>query len=427
MKKLVIFICALVISNGMYAQKDELKALEKALKKEEFAQAKQAIGPAEGMLGNMDDKMKAKFYFLKAQALYAGGNVNDEDLDALIKSLEDLSNAQKAMGKFSYSEDAGVIASGLYDTYARKAQDAVDKKNNSLASKRFEEMYRIKPQDTTMLYYAASYAVNDGDYDTSLKYYKELIDLGYTGITTNYYATNVETGVEEYFSTVENRNIAVLSKEYKNPRMEKTTSRQAEITKNIALIYVAQDKPDLALEYMDDARKANPDDLGLLLSEANVHLKMGDKEKFKALMEEATTKDPDNAELQYNLGVLAAEGGNNEDAKKYYEKAIALDPNYADAYTNMAVVILSGEEAIVEEMNGLGTSAADNRRYDELKEERLKLYEASIPYLEKALELKSANISAAQTLMNIYSAMGQTDKYKAMKARVEEMEAATGN
>ena len=92
----------------------------------------------------------------------------------------------------------------------------------------------------------------------------------------------------------------------------------------------------------------------------------------------------------------------------------------------MAVVILSGEEKIVEEMNGLGMSSADNRRYDELKEERTNLYNTAIPYLEKSLELNNTNLNAAQTLMNIYSALGETDKYKAMKEKVTELEAGAG-
>ena len=46
--------------------------------------------------------------------------------------------------------------------------------------------------------------------------------------------------------------------------------------------------------------------------------------------------------------------------------------------------------------------------------------------LEKALELRASNIDAARTLMNIYSAIGETDKFKAMKVKVEEMEANAG-
>ena len=425
MKKLVTILCALVISFGALAQKNEVKALEKAIKKEDYAAAKAALQAAQPLEGSMDDKTKEKYLYLKATALYAGGTCTDADL---MKSLEALAEIQEMKkGNSKYQDEIKELTDGMYAEYSREAQSAIDQNDNKTAAKRFEQIYRIKPSDTTMLYYAASYAVNGGDYDTSLKYYNELVDLGFTGIQMNYYATNVASGQEEVFNDERSRDFMLKSKEYNNPRDAMSTSKRGEIVKNIALIYVAQGKNDEALAAMSEARRENPDDLGLLLSEANVHLKMGDKEKFKTLMEEATKQDPNNAELQYNLGVLAAEGGDAKAAEAYYKRAIELNPNYGDAYTNMAVVILAGEEAIVEEMNGLGTSSADNKRYDELKDERSNLYKSAIPYLEKSLELNKTNINAAQTLVNIYGVLGETEKMKAMKTRVAEMEAAAGN
>ena len=325
MKKLVTIVCALVISIGAFAQKDEVKALEKAIKKGDYAAAKAALQVAQPLEASMDDKTKDKYLYLSAQALYAGGTCTDDDLMNTVEALNSIGEKSK------YSEDAGELRESIFAEVSRKAQSAAGEENNKVAAKRFEQLYRIKPADTTWLYYAASYAVNDGDYDTSLEYYHELKDLGYTGIKTNFMATKKETGVEEYFSSKKQMDLAVLSKEYINPRTEKQASKKAEIVKNIALIYVAQGKDDAALEAMAEARKENPDDLGLLLSEANVYLKMGDRDKFKALMEEATKQDPNNAELLYNLVVLAADGGDNEAAKNYYEKAIALNPNYTDA------------------------------------------------------------------------------------------------
>ena len=252
--------------------------------------------------------------------------------------------------------------------------------------------------------------------------------MDYSGVQMTYYATNIESGEEQSFADKANRDFTVKTlKTHNKPRDDKSSSKKAEIVKNIALIYVSQGEDEKALAAMADARKENPDDLGLLLSEANVHLKMGNRDKFKMMMEEATAKDPDNAELQYNLGVLAAEAGNVEESKKYYKKAIALDPKYVDAYNNLAVIILGGEAAIVEEMNGLGTSSADNRKYDELKEKRSGLYREAIPFLQKALELKSSNLDAAKTLMNIYSVLGETDKMNEMKATIETIKSATGN
>ena len=58
-------------------------------------------------------------------------------------------------------------------------------------------------------------------------------------------------------------------------------------------------------------------------------------------------------------------------------------------------------------------------RYDELREERQNIYKSAIPYLTKALEINSESINAAQTLMNIYSVLGETEKFKVLKEKVD--------
>ena len=410
------FVLLLAVTSMSFAQKNEIKAIEKAIKNSNFADAKSVVSDAESIIGNMDDKTKAKFYYLKAQALYANGAGTDANIDEAISSLDALKDLESKMGKLKYTQQANEMKSSMMNSFLTKANDAFTNKDYKTAAKGFEKVYRMSPKDTLYLYYAASSAVTSQDYDTALDYYIQLKNMGYRGEQMNYYATNVETGVEEAFGDKTARDFSVKAKLHNNPRDVKSEPKTAEIVKNIALIYVSQGENEKALGAMADARAENPDDLGLLLSEANVHLKMGNRDKFKSLMEEATKKDPNNAELFYNLGVLAADAGNVEESKKYYEKAISLNPNYVDAYNNLAVVILAGEASIVEQMNSLGTSSADNRKYDELKEERTRLYRDAIPYLEKALELRKTNIDAATTLMNIYSALGETDKFKAMRA-----------
>ncbi|WP_400079126.1 tetratricopeptide repeat protein [Winogradskyella sp. R77965] len=426
MKKLIALVLLVVVTSMSFAQKNEVKAIEKALKNSNFGDAKSALAAAEALKGNMDDKTKTKFYYLKAQALYAEGQGSDADIDEAISTLDMLKDLESSIGKLKYTEDANTMKTGMMNSFLTKANDAFTNKNYEVAAKGFEKVYRMSPTDTLYLYYAATSAVSVPDYDTALDYYIELNNMGYSGEKMNYYATNVETGVEEAFGDKKSRDFSVQAKLHKDPKDEMSEAKTAEIVKNIALIYVSQEKNEKALGAMADARAENPDDIGLLLSEANVHLKMGNRDKFKALMEEATKKDPNNAELFYNLGVLAAEAGNTEESLNYYKKAIEINPNYVDAYNNMAVSILSGEAAIVEEMNGLGTSSADNKKYDELKEKRTQLYNDAIPFLEKALELKNTNIDAARTLMNIYSALGEMDKFKAMKAKIETMEASAG-
>lgn len=417
-------VLTLALTTMSFAQKNEIKAIEKALKSSNFADAKSAVSAAEALMANMDDKTKAKFYFLKAKALYANGTATDSDIDLSIETINQLKNHEAKIGKLKYTAQANELTDAMFKSALEKANDSYTKKDYKSAAGKFEKVYKMSPKDTIYLYYAASSAVNAKDYETSLKYYNTLKDIGFTDIRMNYYATKKDTGEQELFGDKATRDFYIKAKSHNNPVDKKTESKRAEIVKNIALIYVSQGQDDKALAAMADARAENPDDFGLLLSEANVHLKLGNTDKFKTLMQEATLKDPNNPELQFNLGVLSSDAGEVDEALNYYNKAIEIDPKYVDAYINASVAILGGEQAIVEEMNNLGTSAADNRKYDELKEKRSDLYRSAIPYLEKALDLNKTNVDAAKTLMNIYSVLGEMDKFKEMKAKIQEIESA---
>ena len=172
---------------------------------------------------------------------------------------------------------------------------------------------------------------------------------------------------------------------------------------------------------MKDARAENPDDMSLLRAEADMVYKMGNIERYNELMQELIESDPNNPEIYFNLGVASASKGDKVKATEYYNKAIELKPDYGAALINIASIMLEDEAKIVEEMNGLGTSNADNKRYDLLKQKRKDLYLNVLPYLESALKTRTDNVELVRTLMNIYTQTGQDAKFKNMKARLEQM------
>ena len=94
---------------------------------------------------------------------------------------------------------------------------------------------------------------------------------------------------------------------------------------------------------------------------------MGERERYQELIIEALEQDPNNAVLYFNLGVVNSETGDKVKSREFYEKAIELDPKMENAYLNLVALILEDESSIVEQMNSLGTSRADNAKYDELK------------------------------------------------------------
>ncbi|WP_418513180.1 tetratricopeptide repeat protein [Corallibacter sp.] len=413
MKNTLIVALSLSVTTFSFAQKKELKTAEKAIKNANYAEAKTALGQAKSLMSSMDDKLKDKYNFLNAKALYANGTGSQSDINEALTSLESVSD--------NYASELSELKTAMENDFLTKANEAYKSNNFSLATDKFEQLYRVVPSDTTYLYYAAVSAVSGQDYDAALNHYLKLSDLGYTGQEKQYYATNVETGEEEVFDKA-TRDILVKGDDYIKPVDRMTESKLAEITKNIALIYVNLDKNDEAIAAIKKARANEPSDVNLILTEANLQYKMGNTDAYKSLIEEAIELDPNNIDLFYNLGVLSAESGNNEKAKEYYNKVIEMDPTYVNAQTNIAALILDEEKDIIEEMNGLGSSAADNKRYDELKEERMNVYKSAIPYLEAVLKINPDDVQVTKTLMNIYSAIDNTAKFKALKAKLETLE-----
>ncbi|MGB6267417.1 MAG: tetratricopeptide repeat protein, partial [Olleya sp.] len=297
-----------------------------------------------------------------------------------------------------------------------KANDLYTTKEFGKAAVAFENLYNVNKKEEVYLYYAAASSLNEQDMDGALKYYLKLNELGYTGVKTEYFATNKANGNEDIL-TKKDRDNYVRIGTHENPGERITESKVSEITKNIALIYANKGENDKALAAMKQARDANPDDAALLIDEANIHYKLGNNAKYEELIQTALQNDPNNSDLLYNLAVLANEAGNKTKAKEYYSKSLSISPDNVNTLTNLAALVLSEEQTIVDKMNSLGTSAADNRKYDELKDKRTGLYNEAIPYLEKVLQIKADSREVGITLANIYSAIGEDAKAKALKEK----------
>jgi len=386
------------ITMSTFAQKNELKTAEKALKSQDFTTAISAITSAESLISSMDNKTKAKFYFLKGKAL--SGKKEFKAASVTFKELFDLENKT---GKKRYSSEATLIKNQILQEVYQLASDQYTAKEYQKASDNFYLTYKLNPIDTSFIYNAAACSTLAKNYDLSLNYYEELKDLGYTGITTLYFATSIANDSKENLQTKSNRDLKVKLGLYKDPVDEVTESKYAEIIKNIGYIYVNQGKPELAIAALEEARKLNPKDVNLILNQAQMYIKLERMDKFGELMIEAVELDPTNPVLFFNLGVVNAKDDKIEAAIKFYKKAIELDPAYGDAYLNLGISMLAEEKAIVDEMNN---NLSDFDKYDELQEKQKKLYEKALPYLIKADSIERT-IDTVRMLLNIYDTLGK--------------------
>ena len=425
----IVCIALIALCFNVHAQKKELRKIDKLVLESFWEEAKDELENSKSLILSSEDKYKAQFYFYDAK-------VSNElkDFKNAINSLNNLNKLNPNSNlptklELEYSNLGIVISNSVVNSAVTDNQNS----NFLDAAEKLIMAYEMDmDKNIDYLYFAAGSAVNGKDYDLSLEYYVKLKNMGYTGIVDEYFVTNNETGVEEKVSQTE-YDLLKSSKDYSNPRIGQTESRFPEIVKNIALIYVQQGKNDLAEAAIKEAREIQPDDVSLLLNEADLYIRISNnsdndedrlfyRNKFKTLMEKAIELDPDNGILYYNLGVIYAEQGELALAKEKYSQAIKLIPDYVDAYLNLVSVILEDEVSIVDEMNSLGTSKKDNLRYDELKVKREDLYRECVPLLEELLNVSPTNIDALNTLKNIYGVLGNNEAFMRIKAKIEELQ-----
>jgi len=405
-------LVVLALSVSVFAQKKELKVAEKALKKKEYTSALEQLKIVEPLLVDADDKLKEKYYYVKAKSLFGIGE-NDK---ATGFAFKELITFEKETGTKKYLKEAETTFNTLVQKFAASGSEMYNIKNYKDASSQFEMVYILSEIDTTYLDNAALSAYLDKDYDRSIKCYKQLLDIGYTGITTKYRAKSKLSDEFVYYGSKKEMDNQVMLKVASEPEVYLTESRTGEIAKNIALSYIAKGDEQGALDAIADAKKIFPNDYTLVISEANIYFKLGDNEKFLAGLRKAIELRPTDHQLYYNVGVLTLEQGYLEEATAAFKKAIELKPDYADAYNNIGVTILKKTDPIIEEMN---KNLSNFKKYDQLMLKQKEVHKEALPYFEKALEFDPKSESKMSTLIGLYELLEMYDKQKATKARLD--------
>ncbi|MEO0571918.1 MAG: tetratricopeptide repeat protein [Bacteroidota bacterium] len=416
MKTKIMLLLAFSISMIGFAQKDEIKAATKAMKSGDATTAKAALEGASGSIDGADAKVQAQYY-----ALLGDASKQLSDFEGAINAYNKVISVEETSGKAKYSADAKVKLGQITGDLVNAAVEDNNNKNFSAAATKLYQAYKLSPNDTIYLYYAASSAVNGGpdNYDQAIQYYNELKDVNYDGSEVQYSAVDVATG-ETVNLGAQEYELYKKTNSYKDFKEERTPSKKAEIVKNIALIYQEQGKNEEALAAYDDALASNPDDVNLVLNKANLYYGMGDKDKFKELMGQASAMAPDNPDLLYNIGVINMEQGNMQEARAAYKKALEVDPNYINALLNLSTTYVNEGNELVDEMNNLGTSRADTQKYDELKGKRDDLFKEGAGVLETALKNTPDNVQILEQLKNIYAALGDNDNFMRIKKLIGE-------
>lgn len=399
-----------------FAQKKEIRDAEKALESGNFNETINLLQPVESQVSSLNDSYKGRYYFYlgTALALRSAGTGSLDD----VRKANDYLNLATKLGKEEEANKSlemiyqGLINAGVQDQNAGNYKGAYEK---------LHTLYEINSKDTLYLLAAANNAYNAQLDEKAIQLYEQLRDMGYKGNSLEYVAVEKSTGKEEVFANASTRDLYVQSGEYIKPSVRRTPSREGDIIKQLAFLYLRNDQKDKALGAIEQAKKGSHDDIHILKAEAIIYQEMGEDEKLHGLLHQLIRKDPDGAATYYMmLGDAAIKKRKEDSAKELFEKAIKADPTSLDAYNNMANIYLTKQEAIVNEMNTLGMSKADTKRYDQLSEERNNLLKKALPYIEKIYEIDPENLEVVQSLYQLHSQLRNRDEAQKYKSILDE-------
>ncbi len=157
------------------------------------------------------------------------------------------------------------------------------------------------------------------------------------------------------------------------------------------------------IDLMQEGRKTFPSNSELLLLLSNSYIGAHKIEVAIDAFKEGVEREPNNKYYRYNYGVLLLGAKDYKTAEEEFKKAIEIDPEYQNAIYNLAVTYVKWGADLNKVNENKSTDAPADTAY-------IAKYRAAVPYLEKAVEMKSNDASMWELLGRVYTVLGNQDK-----------------
>lgn len=380
MKSYLVAVALLVASSATFAQGAKVMSALNYIKFEPYELDKAK--------SNIDEAIEHPKTMSSAKTWFARGKVyslihitqdttyNDIKKGALNTAVESLEKA-KSFEDFDKKVDKDEF-DNLYKMLSNYAFDYAVQKYNEKdydgATMYFNKTAEIKSsynEIDTLAYFNAGLACElNNKPEEAIKYYQKCLDVGYRG---------------------------------------------AEMYNDVANMFQRAKLDEKAFPVLAEGRKKYPTDQALLTNEINLYLR---NEKFDEALGNLTLaieNDPSNASFYYARGTLYNRNGDNDKAEQDYLKAIELDQSNFDAYYNLGALYFNQGAEYVNKINQI----KDNAKYAAEKKNADKIFEKSLPYLERALELNPDDNSTLQSLKQLYVRLGMNEKYKVIDEKIK--------
>lgn len=397
MKKMIYGLAlALVVTGSAYAQKDNVKAVERIIKsdKANFDEARKLIDAAKT---NAETQNDAQTWFV------AGSLENGQFQELNLKSM--VPNAQV---------DKGVMYNALINVYPNFAKaDSLDRlpdANGKVKAQFEKKIGKELKQSHLHLINAGAYFMNEKKFDKAAEAFEQFLAVKEMPMFAGDKEMNPQVdsnamiagyyGLASYYQGKEFDKAIALAKKIKD-----VPYQQSEVYQMWGTACLAKQDTTGYMEVMKIGLEKFPQDKFYLLNIANTYIQQGKTEEAITMLNKAIEMDPKNPQLYDVMGKLYEGKEDFDNAEVWFKKSIEVDPKYGDGvydlartYYNRAVALKSGEK-----INAQTEAKAKE------------WFQKSLPLMEQAYELMPDE--TWYVLSTLYYNLGMTDKSEALKAK----------
>ena len=381
MKKFLLLIAAVSISFGAMAQKGKVTSALSYIDQGILDKAKEALDQA---LTNEATANWFNTYFAKGRLAQASFDSKDPKVKAYYPDplAEAYASYLKAMeldpkGGIKKKIITGSIFNSLAISLYNQGSAKFEAKDYPGALEAFQTQIKITESDiyvgavdTGMYYNAGLAAVNSAKYADAIKYFQKCADMKYLGITP-------------YFQMSE--------------------------------AYVSIGDTAKAESTLQGLASKFPNDKNVTLQLIDLYIKSGKNAEAQKYITVAKEADPKNFSLYFAAGIIFLNENKYDEAIPELAKSIELKGDVFDTQYGLGAAYINKAADMFKKANEI----MDVKKYSDAVDEANAVYAKALPFMEKAIELKPDDIYTMRSLQELYYRLKQTDKYNAIKAKLD--------
>lgn len=438
--RLTALIAFLGLSISVFAQGPEVTSAAIASDRNDLQQAKEHIDKAHAIIqeegvNSVRESTLQKYYFRRGE-IYGklfrdSEGTNMEYLDEAYENLFALIEFEERVDEDDYTEDAVRLIGGLNGGLTGVAYTAIEQGNKQVAYEAFGDLYDYKRRlpdsrvDTSSLYTMMQLSLDlDSTRATTIEHLKELIDLGYKGMTWSAIVKDQQTGEEsrQIFPDKETLDYYLREDLARDPEQSESLNEQLYINL-ITLLQGAGQEEDFN-RYFEEAKAKYPNSSSLQIVQLQGLLNEQQYAEALTVLEKLLETDPTNQIYLFNAGLLyQTEMDDIETAESYYMRAIAVDSTSAaaaDPLYQMGDIWIQRSNKKVEEYNSLPLSATQ-RQIDAVMAEKNEYLNNALNYFLQAERVNPNDCGIAKAIFTVYYKLNNAEKAREYKARYEEI------